>query len=176
MKKEKIFQYIYYGGIWFLFVFLVTLGFLYIFDKATTKDASQGKYKETTTILETTTEKILEVEEETTKEVEETTTEIIVTELICLGQFEVTAYCDCGICCGKSDGITATGTKATAGRTLAVDPSEIPYGSVVVIGGHEYIAEDCGGAVRGNVVDIYFDSHDEALRYGRQIHTVYIRG
>lgn len=88
--------------------------------------------------------------------------------------FELTAYCACEKCCGKSDGITATGTKATAGRTIAVDPKVIPYGSEVIINGHTYIAEDCGGAIKGNRIDIYFDDHNEALAFGKQFATVYI--
>ena len=85
-----------------------------------------------------------------------------------------TAYCSCVKCCGKSDGITATGTKATAGRTIAVDPAVIPYGTEVVINGHTYVAEDCGGAINGNDIDIYFESHDAALQFGRQTLTAYI--
>lgn len=85
-----------------------------------------------------------------------------------------TAYCPCVKCCGKTDGITATGTKATAGRTVAVDPDVIPYGAEIVIDGHSYIAEDCGGAINGNDIDIYFDTHDEALQFGRQTLTAYI--
>lgn len=87
-----------------------------------------------------------------------------------------TAYCHCEICCGKSDGITATGTKATAGRTIAVDPSVIPYGTEVIINGNTYIAEDCGASVKGKSIDIYFDSHAEALAFGRQELVVSVRG
>ena len=79
-----------------------------------------------------------------------------------------TAYCPCEKCCGKTDGITATGAKATAGRTIAVDPRMIPYGSKIYIDGHEYIAEDCGGAIKENRIDVYFDTHSEALKYGRK--------
>lgn len=79
-----------------------------------------------------------------------------------------TAYCPCSKCCGKCDGITATGTKATAGRTIAVDPSIIPYGTKIIIAGNTYIAEDCGGAVKGNRVDIFFDTHEEAQKFGKQ--------
>lgn len=78
----------------------------------------------------------------------------------------VTAYCPCEKCCGKADGITATGTQATAGRTIAVDPELIPYGTEVVISGEKYIAEDCGEAIKGRRIDIYFDSHAEAKAYG----------
>lgn len=79
-----------------------------------------------------------------------------------------TAYCPCAKCCGKTDGITATGTKATAGRTIAVDPSIIPYGTEVIINGNTYIAEDCGGAVNGAMVDIFFNTHEEALQWGKK--------
>ncbi|MEI3219112.1 MAG: 3D domain-containing protein [Lachnoclostridium sp.] len=44
---------------------------------------------------------------------------------------------------------------SNTGRTIAVDASVIPYGSVVVINGHAYVAEDCGGAIKGNKIDIY---------------------
>lgn len=80
--------------------------------------------------------------------------------------FKVTAYCPCTQCCGKSDGITATGTVATAGRTIAVDPTVIPYGSKVILNGVTYIAEDCGGAIKGNKIDMFFDTHQEALEWG----------
>ena len=79
-----------------------------------------------------------------------------------------TAYCPCVKCCGKNDGITATGTKATAGRTIAVDPRVIPYGSKVIINGNTYIAEDCGGAIKSNRIDIFFDTHQEAREWGRR--------
>ena len=46
--------------------------------------------------------------------------------------------------CKWANGYTATGTKATEGRTIAVDPDIIPYGTTVIIDDHEYIAEDCG--------------------------------
>ena len=80
--------------------------------------------------------------------------------------FKVTAYCPCIKCCGKEDGITATGTVATAGRTIAVDPTVIPYGSKVVLNGTTYVAEDCGGAIKGNKIDMFFNTHQEALQWG----------
>lgn len=91
-----------------------------------------------------------------------------------LGVLELTAYCACEDCCGKADGITSTGTKATAGRTIAVDPNIIPYGSKVVINGHTYIAEDCGGSINGNRIDVYFDTHTEAKNFGRKQAEVFI--
>lgn len=94
-----------------------------------------------------------------------------------LGIYKLTAYCACSRCCGKCDGITATGTKATAGRTIAVDPSKIPYGTEVIVNGHNptYIAEDCGGAINGNKIDIFFNSHAEALKFGVQYAEVFVK-
>lgn len=87
--------------------------------------------------------------------------------------FKVTAYCTCRECCGKyspevsgKPASTASGTSPCAGRTVAVDPSVIPLGSTVIINGHSYIAEDTGSAVKGNVIDIYFDTHSEAQNWG----------
>lgn len=85
-----------------------------------------------------------------------------------LGKFEITAYCHCAKCCGKSDGITASGTKTTADRTIAVDPRIIPLGSKILIDGKIYVAEDVGGGIKGNHIDIYFPSHQAALNFGRQ--------
>lgn len=88
------------------------------------------------------------------------------TELKSLGIFKLTAYCPCEKCCGKSDGITATGKIATSGHTVAVDPQLIPYGTTLLINGNEYVAEDCGGAIKGNRIDIFFDTHSEAINFG----------
>lgn len=97
-----------------------------------------------------------------------------------LGEFTLTAYCPCAKCCGKwANGITATGTTATEGRTIAVDPRVIPYGSSVTIyfadgASHSYTAEDCGGGIKGNRLDIYFDDHQAALQFGVQSAMVYV--
>ena len=91
-----------------------------------------------------------------------------------LGEYTLTAYCPCSICCGKTNGITATGTKATANHTIAVDPRKIPYGTELVINGEKYVAEDCGGAIKGNHIDIFFNTHSEALAFGKQKSHVYI--
>lgn len=94
-------------------------------------------------------------------------------ELVSLGEFTITAYCPCERCCGKvSDdplyGITATGAVATEGRTVAADPDVLPYGTTIYINGHAYTVEDCGGGVKGKQIDLYFDSHDDALEWGVQ--------
>lgn len=81
--------------------------------------------------------------------------------------FETTAYCACSKCCGKSDGITASGTYATAGRTIAA-PSNYAFGTEIEINGNVYVVEDRGGAIKGNRIDIFFDSHSAANNYGRR--------
>lgn len=89
--------------------------------------------------------------------------------------FIITAYCPCTKCNGKwAGGITSTGVKAQSKHTIAVDPKKIPYGTKVIIDGHTYIAEDCGGAIKGNRIDVYFDTHKEALNFGRQTKEVTI--
>lgn len=96
-----------------------------------------------------------------------------------LGEFKLTAYCPCSRCCGKDDGITATGTLAAEGRTIAVDPRVIPYGSTVTLyfadgTVHTYTAEDCGGAIKENRIDVFFSSHDAARAFGVQSAMVYV--
>lgn len=90
----------------------------------------------------------------------------------------VTHYDCCVECCGKDDGITASGVLATPGVTVAVDPSVIPLGSDVLVDYgdgeiHYYRADDTGGAVKGNHIDLCVATHEEALQLGRQTATVY---
>lgn len=81
------------------------------------------------------------------------------------GIYKVTAYCACMQCCGKTNGITASGAKATANHTIAA-PSTFAFGTKVVINGITYTVEDRGGAIQGNRIDIYMNSHAEALQWG----------
>lgn len=106
-------------------------------------------------------------------------------ELTSLGEFKITYYCACEACCGSwaknrpkdEEGRpivkTASGATAEAGKTIAVDPDIIPYGTEVIINGHTYTAQDCGGAIQGNRIDIYCDSHDEALKNGLDYYEVF---
>ena len=92
-----------------------------------------------------------------------------------LGSFRITHYCPCSICCGPwANGITSTGVTATTNRTIAVDPTQIPYGSKVVINGQVYVAEDCGGAIKTNCIDIYVATHDEGESKGVFYTEVYL--
>lgn len=109
-------------------------------------------------------------------------TESAVCNDVFLGEFTLTAYCPGRCCCGKwASGYTATGTLATEGRTIAVDPKVIPYGTHVLLicpGGtqHSYIAEDCGSGVNGNHIDVFFNDHQAARQFGVQSAMVYLEG
>lgn len=59
--------------------------------------------------------------------------------------------------------------------TIAVDPSVIPLGSKVYIPGYGYaIASDTGGVIKGNIIDLYMNSHDECTSWGRRQVTLHI--
>lgn len=109
-------------------------------------------------------------------------TESAVCNDVFLGEFTLTAYCPGRCCCGKwASGYTATGTLATEGRTIAVDPKVIPYGTRVLLiwpdgTQHSYIAEDCGGGVNGNHIDVFFNDHQAARVFGVQRAMVYMEG
>lgn len=86
----------------------------------------------------------------------------------------ITAYCPCMKCCGKTDGITASGDKATEGVTVAMDKS-MPFGTKIYIDGvGERIVQDRGGAITGNRIDLYFENHQDAINFGRQTKQVTI--
>ena len=101
---------------------------------------------------------------------------------------ETTGYCKCGKCCGwkrnwlfqpvyasgsskgkrKEVGVTASGTKARPG-TIAADTRYFPFGTVIYIPQYGYgRVEDIGGDIKGMHIDLYFHTHDEALRWGRR--------
>lgn len=73
------------------------------------------------------------------------------------------------------DSITSTGTVPKWG-TIAVDPRVIPYGSKVYIPqfNKTFIAEDCGGAIKGNIIDIFMNSESECYKWGRRTIDIYI--
>lgn len=85
--------------------------------------------------------------------------------------WKVTAYCSCEKCCGVySDGYFASGKKVYVGGVAC---NWLPFGSRIRIGNREYTIEDRGaksifGTKRNPIkaVDIYFDSHQEALKHG----------
>ncbi len=92
-----------------------------------------------------------------------------------------TGYCPCIICCGKTNGITASGAKASEGTTIAAW-SSLPFGTEVYIpyfdNGSDnkgiYEVQDRGGAITNEKIDIFFNSHEEALKFGRRTIEIYI--
>ena len=93
-------------------------------------------------------------------------------DLIYLGIWTVTFYCNCEICCGQwAGGPTASGTMPTAGWTIACG-EDIPFGTILLINGHEYCCEDRG--VPSGCVDIFVGSHEEAEALGLYYTDVYL--
>ena len=78
-----------------------------------------------------------------------------------LGTFLCTAYDDCYECQEEFVGTTALGVSPQVNHTVAVDPSVIPLGTHIIINGIEYVAEDVGGGISGNHIDIFVGSHEE---------------
>lgn len=89
-----------------------------------------------------------------------------------LGTVVTSAYCGCTICCGiNASGITASGERATADHTIAVDANNpiVPMGTKIIMDGTEYTVEDTGNFSRfGVAFDIYFSDHTTALAWGHK--------
>lgn len=99
-----------------------------------------------------------------------------ISESIYLGEFEVTGYCGCDLCCGKKEiKLTKMETVPKPGYTVAADPEVIALGSSIVINGVTYQVEDVGQAIKGNSIDIFFAAHEEAIEFGRQKMSVYLK-
>lgn len=84
---------------------------------------------------------------------------------------KVTAYCPCIRCCDKyADGITASGHRIRKGdRFVAANPN-IPFGTLFIVPGYNddkpVPVLDRGGAIKGDCIDVFFDTHKEALNWG----------
>ena len=90
------------------------------------------------------------------------------------------AYCACVRCCGKSNGITSSGAKATEWYTVAAG-SGYPIGTVIYIpaladkpNGGWFVVQDRGGAISNNRIDVYMGSHQAAINFGRKNLECYI--
>jgi len=88
----------------------------------------------------------------------------------------VTAYCACHICCGSwfKTAKTADGHTPKQGVTVAASRS-IPFGTKVLIDGHTYIVQDRLAKRFDNRIDIYFNNHKDALKFGKQRKNVTIK-
>ena len=86
-------------------------------------------------------------------------------------QMRVTAYCPCEKCCGKySNGQTACGHKIRPGDAFVAADKKYSFGTKIIIPGYENAEPvkvlDRGGAIRGNRLDVFLASHEEALKWG----------
>ena len=87
-----------------------------------------------------------------------------------LGTFKLTAYCNCARCCGTAGNATASGVMPTSNHTVAM--GGIEFGTKLLINGTVYTVED-RGTPYGHV-DIFMDSHSEALQFGMGSADVYL--
>lgn len=134
----------------------------------------QQVYEEQKAVEEAEAKRI--AEEEAAKKAEDG----IPAESTYIGTFTISAYCSCEYCCGKSPGeegygITTSGNYVKEGVTIAADTDVLPMGTEVYIEDVGYrTVEDTGGAIDGYNIDLYFDSHQDALNFGVQQLDVYI--
>lgn len=161
------------GGILVTAAIITMLGF------AGHDDLKEAQAKDLTHQVELKSELKRELKQELKQEVKQ--------EWKSLGEFKITAYCSCKKCCGvwaknrpldengKEIVYTASGERAEVGKTIAVDTSVIPFGTEVRIVDTVYTAQDTGSAVKGNVIDIYFDSHEDAVKHGAKYLEVEVR-
>ncbi len=100
-------------------------------------------------------------------------------ELTFLGTFESTAYTWTGCRCASGNyPYSHLNSEGVDFRTVAVDSSIIALGTRLYIEAGDYsgfvIAEDTGGAINGYIMDLYMDSYDECINWGRRDINVYI--
>ena len=178
----------------FILIVAVVMLIVYMFSQAAALDAQKSLIKDQYKALEVKQDlidlyreanilyKIEEQQQEQQQQEEPKETSVLPLQPEILPTvFNVSGYCSCEKCCGKSKdhplyGITANGDAAQAGLTIAMDKS-YPMGTKVLIEGYEDIVfekQDHGGAIVGNKIDIYFNTHQEALNFGRQNREVWI--
>jgi len=95
-------------------------------------------------------------------------------------RMRVTGYCPCSKCCGKfADGITACGHKIRPGDTFVAADKRYSFGTTMVIEGYNdgqaVKVLDRGGAIRGNKLDAFFQTHQQALEWGVRYIDVKVR-
>ena len=189
-KETKVYNYKYY--ILTILIIVLLVGYLSVNGESTTVNetttalnwhlsTTTSEVEEVTTttqVEETTTEETTTTTTTTETTTVETTSKIVTAaQSNLIGRFKITVYCACSKCCGKyaigrpvdKDGNVIV--KGSSGRVLtplysiATDTRVIPSGKEVVINGKTYRADDTGGAVKGNVIDIYAGTdHEEAWR------------
>lgn len=82
-----------------------------------------------------------------------------------MGIFRITGYCGCDSCSGGHE-LTYAGTVPQANHTVSADLDQFPLGTRLQINGIVYTVEDKGSSVHGEILDIYYDSHEDAISNG----------
>lgn len=167
----------------FLFIFIViVLSIITIIGFMSCEHESERTIERTIEVKRTIEEDNRTIEIKTDKE--DDANQAI--EPVSLGNFKLTTYCPCELCCnewadnrpideyGNEIIYGAIGERLREGYSVAVDPSVIPYRTEVIINGHTYKAQDCGGTIKGNRIDIYFEDHQAALNFGVQYAEVFV--
>lgn len=90
-----------------------------------------------------------------------------------LGRFTITGYCGCELCSGGHN-LTYSGTVPTPNHTISADLNYFPLGTKLKIDGTVYTVEDKGSSVNGNILDIFYGSHQEALAKGTYTAEVFL--
>lgn len=90
-----------------------------------------------------------------------------------LGRFTITGYCGCEQCSGGHN-LTFSGTVPTPNHTISADLDYFPLGTRLEIDGIVYTVEDKGSSVNGNILDIFYSSHEEALAKGTYTAEVFL--
>lgn len=108
--------------------------------------------------------------------------ELVLIAKLGTAKMQVSAYCSCIKCCGRfSDKITASGHEVQPNDRFVAAPPEIPFNSLVIVPGYNNNQPvpvlDRGGLIKENRLDVYFDTHQEALNWGvRNIPVTFIQG
>jgi len=94
--------------------------------------------------------------------------------------FNTSAYCACKKCCGKTNGITSSGARASSWYTLAAGKG-YPIGTVIYIpyfkdkpNGGWFVVQDRGGAISNSKLDVFMGTHSQALQFGRRSLECYV--
>ncbi len=89
-----------------------------------------------------------------------------------LGMFTTTGYCSC-INCSGGHNLTYSGTVPQARHTISADINQFPIGTKLMIDDVIYTVEDMGSSVKGNWIDIYYATHEEAVAHGMKTQEVF---
>lgn len=89
-----------------------------------------------------------------------------------LGMFTTTGYCNCSQC-SNGHGLTYSGTVPKAAHTISADLTQYPIGTRLMIDDVIYTVEDMGSSVKGNWIDIYYDTHEGAVAHGMKTQEVF---